>query len=104
VNHEDIAGLFRALGHPIRLAIVERLGETGEGSPGAFAEAFGAPLATVSHHFRSLAGTGMIGLTRTEARRGALEHYYVLSARGRTALGWLTDGTVVSCGRGLRAG
>lgn len=89
VEHDELAALCRALGHPVRIAIVERLGQTGEGSPVAFAETSGAPLATVSHHFRALASTGLIELERTRQRRGALEHFYVLSARGQGALHWL---------------
>jgi DNA-binding transcriptional ArsR family regulator len=89
VDRDDLAGLLRALGHPVRVAVVERLGDLGEGSPVAFAEAIDAPLATVSHHFRSLAGGGLIRLERTEQRRGALEHFYVLSPRGQAAVGWL---------------
>jgi DNA-binding transcriptional ArsR family regulator len=91
VHHDDLAGLLRALGHPVRVAIVERLGDLGEGSPVAFAGALDAPLATVSHHFRSLADGGLIELGRTEQRRGALQHFYVLSPRGQAAVRWLRD-------------
>jgi DNA-binding transcriptional ArsR family regulator len=34
------------------------------------------PLATVSHHMRVLRDTRCVELTRTEPRRGAVEHYY----------------------------
>jgi predicted transcriptional regulator len=89
VEHDDLAGLLRALGHPVRIAIVKRLGDMREGSPVAFAEELDAPLATMSHHFRSLAHSGLIRLERTEQRRGALQHFYVLSPRGQETVGWL---------------
>jgi DNA-binding transcriptional ArsR family regulator len=89
VDHDALADLLRALAHPIRVAVVERLDEIGELNPRAFADASGVSLATASHHFRVLASTGLIELVRTEPRRGAVEHFYALSARGRGASGWL---------------
>jgi DNA-binding transcriptional ArsR family regulator len=99
VGHDDLAGLLRALGHPVRVASVERLGEAGEGSPVAFAEAFEAPLATVSFHFRALDGTGLIELARTEPRRRAIEHFYMLSVCGRAAVARAAHGTAMTPGR-----
>jgi DNA-binding transcriptional ArsR family regulator len=89
VDRDELADLLSALGNPMRIAIVQRLGEGGEGSPSAVANVFEAPLGTVSHHFRALADAGLIELVRTEPRRGAVEHFYVLSGRGRGAWGWL---------------
>jgi DNA-binding transcriptional ArsR family regulator len=69
-------GLIKALAHPLRWRIVETLVERGESSPVELARLLDQPLATVSHHIRVLRDLGLIELTRTEQRRGAIEHYY----------------------------
>jgi DNA-binding transcriptional ArsR family regulator len=68
--------LIKALAHPLRWQIVESLVERGEASPVELARLLDQPLATVSHHVRVLRDLRSIELTRTEQRRGALEHYY----------------------------
>jgi DNA-binding transcriptional ArsR family regulator len=68
--------LFKALGHPLRLRIIEALTERGEASPVALARDFGLALAAVSHHVRVLRDLGWIEISRTEPRRGAVEHFY----------------------------
>jgi DNA-binding transcriptional ArsR family regulator len=68
--------LIKALAHPLRWRIVELLVERGEASPVELARELDQPLATVSHHVRVLRDSGSIELTRTEPRRGAVEHYY----------------------------
>jgi DNA-binding transcriptional ArsR family regulator len=68
--------LIKALAHPLRWRIVEAVVERGEASPIQLARLLDEPLATVSHHTRVLRDHGCIELTRTEPRRGAVEHYY----------------------------
>jgi DNA-binding transcriptional ArsR family regulator len=68
--------LVKALGHPLRLRILEVINDRGEASPVALAREFGRPLATVSHHARVLRDLGCIEVVRTEPRRGAVEHFY----------------------------
>jgi DNA-binding transcriptional ArsR family regulator len=68
--------LIKALSHPLRWRIVETVVERGEASPVELARLLDEPLATVSHHTRVLRDNGCIELTRTEPRRGAVEHYY----------------------------
>ena len=68
--------LMKALAHPLRWRILEVVSERGEASPVELARALDQPLATVSHHVRVLRDSGSLELTRTEQRRGALEHYY----------------------------
>lgn len=70
----------KALSHPLRAAILQRLGQRVE-SPGALAEELGAPLGVVSYHVRMLRDYGMVELVRTEPRRGALQHYYRATVR-----------------------
>jgi DNA-binding transcriptional ArsR family regulator len=69
-------GLIKALAHPLRWRIVESLVERGEASPVELSRLLDQPLATVSHHVRVLRDLRSIELTRTEQRRGAIEHYY----------------------------
>ena len=68
--------LLKALGHPLRLRILESISDVGEASPVELAGRFGRPLATVSHHVRLLRDLGFLELARTEPRRGAVEHFY----------------------------
>jgi DNA-binding transcriptional ArsR family regulator len=68
--------LMKALAHPLRWGILEIVSESGEASPVELARLLDQPLATVSHHVRVLRDSGSLELTRTEQRRGALEHYY----------------------------
>jgi DNA-binding transcriptional ArsR family regulator len=68
--------LIKALSHPLRWRIVETVLDRGEASPVELARLLDEPLATVSHHTRVLRDNGCLELTRTEPRRGAVEHYY----------------------------
>jgi DNA-binding transcriptional ArsR family regulator len=68
--------LIKALAHPLRWRILEALIDRGEASPSELASALDERLAVVSHHTRVLRDNDCIELTRTEPRRGALEHFY----------------------------
>ena len=68
--------LAKALSHPLRQRILERLSEGGEASPNELARALDAPLGNVAYHVRLLHRLGFAELVRTQQRRGALEHYY----------------------------
>jgi DNA-binding transcriptional ArsR family regulator len=70
------ANLLKALGHPLRMHLLTFITERGEASPVEMSRALDKPLATVSHHMRVLRDLGYVELSRTEQRRGALEHYY----------------------------
>ncbi|MEA2252578.1 MAG: hypothetical protein QOG70_2820 [Solirubrobacteraceae bacterium] len=70
------ANLLKALAHPLRLQILEVITDRGEASPLEVARTLGQPLGTVSHHTRVLRDLRCIELSRTEPRRGAVEHYY----------------------------
>lgn len=82
------AQLFAAVGHPIRLQVLELL-ELADGSrsPKQLADLLGdQSLGVVSYHVRVLADDRLIRQTRTRPRRGAVEHFYALTPRGRGAL------------------
>jgi DNA-binding transcriptional ArsR family regulator len=73
------AGLAKALSHPLRARILERL-EHQTASPSELAQQLAAPLGNVSYHVRILAEAGLIELVRTTRRRGATEHHYRAAA------------------------
>jgi DNA-binding transcriptional ArsR family regulator len=70
------AKVLKALGHPLRMRLLTFVTEQGEASPVEMSRALDQPLAMVSHHTRVLRDLGYLELSRTEPRRGALEHYY----------------------------
>jgi DNA-binding transcriptional ArsR family regulator len=71
----------KAISHPLRAAILERLAR-GVATPGELAAQLGAPLGVVSYHVRMLRDYGMVELVRTEPKRGALQHFYRAIVRG----------------------
>jgi DNA-binding transcriptional ArsR family regulator len=75
-SHSIDERLIKGLAHPLRWRMLEVLTERGESSPVQLARLLDQPLATVSHHMRVLRDAQCVELTRTEQRRGALEHYY----------------------------
>lgn len=74
------ARIAKALAHPLRARILERLGER-VSTPSDLADELDAPLGVVSYHVRMLRGYECIELVRTEPRRGALQHFYRAIAR-----------------------
>src|ERR1700749_4823066 len=75
ITEIDDPRLVKGLAHPLRIHILRVL-ESRVASPSEIAEEIGAPLGNVSYHVRFLARVGLIELTSTKPRRGAVEHYY----------------------------
>jgi len=71
----------KALSHPLRQRILQRLNEGGVASPNELARALGEALGSVSYHIRILRELDCVELVSTTPRRGALEHYYRATAR-----------------------
>ncbi len=67
--------LIKALAHPMRVAILDLM-NAGEWSPNELKTTLNEGLSQVSYHIKVLRDLEMIELTRTEPRRGAVEHYY----------------------------
>lgn len=61
--------------HPIRIRAIVLL--EFERSPSELADLLKEPVGVVSYHVRMLRQYGLIELTHTEPRRGALAHFYV---------------------------
>src|SRR3954470_979187 len=74
------ARIAKALAHPLRARILQRLGER-VASPAELAADLGAPLGVVSYHVRMLGHYDCVELVRTEPRRGALQHFYRATTR-----------------------
>src|SRR4051812_38695836 len=74
------ARIAKALAHPLRARILQRLGER-VSSPGELAVELDAPLGVISYHVRMLREYECVELVRTEPRRGALQHFYRAVAR-----------------------
>ena len=74
------ARIAKALAHPLRARILQRLGER-VASPGDLAVELDAPLGVVSYHVRMLRDYDCVELVRSEPRRGALQHFYKATAR-----------------------
>jgi len=68
--------LAKALSHPLRQRILERLSVGGQASPIQIARLLDAPLPNVAYHVRVLLELDCVELVRTRQVRGALEHYY----------------------------
>jgi DNA-binding transcriptional ArsR family regulator len=76
--------LVRALGHPMRVRILEALqGRTA--SPTELAREFRESLGVVSYHANALLDVDCIEQVRTRPKRGTVEHFY--TARPRSFIG-----------------
>jgi DNA-binding transcriptional ArsR family regulator len=72
--------LAKALSHPLRQRILERLSVDAEASPSQIARLLDAPLANVAYHVRVLLELDCVELVGTRQVRGALEHTYRATA------------------------
>jgi DNA-binding transcriptional ArsR family regulator len=72
------ADCIKALGAPQRRRILRILQEAGEArSSIEIARVIGVPIGHVSYHVKVLKGCGVLELTDTQRKRGAVEHFYV---------------------------
>jgi DNA-binding transcriptional ArsR family regulator len=75
ITEIDDPRIVKGLAHPLRIHILRVLQER-VASPSEIAARSDASLGTISYHVRYLERVGLIELTSTKARRGAVEHYY----------------------------
>ena len=61
---EDAAAVLRAIAHPLRLRLLEILGQRGESNVTALCEASGAPQPLVSQQLARLRHEGVLAATR----------------------------------------
>lgn len=72
--------LIKALTNPLRVELLDRLNEA-EWSPRGLSDELSEGLSQVSYHIKVLKDYKLIELTRTEPRRGAVEHFYRATER-----------------------
>jgi DNA-binding transcriptional ArsR family regulator len=70
----------KALSHPLRAAILERLCDR-EASPIELAKEMSESLPNVAYHVRKLQKLGAVALVRQRQVRGAVEHTYTATVR-----------------------
>lgn len=80
MKQEDQTKLAKAMSHPLRVRIINNMGE-GISSPNRLSQELGEPLGNVAYHVKVLLECECIEPDRTEPRRGAVEHFY--RAKGR---------------------
>ena len=81
-----LSATLRALGQRDRLRLLRALLDE-PASPVRLAKQLDdIPLGSVSYHVRELAGAGLVELLETRPRRGAIEHIYAITPRGRIGL------------------
>jgi DNA-binding transcriptional ArsR family regulator len=85
---DRLASGFRGLGHPTRLQILAALRPDGVLSPNQLLPRItpATALANVAYHTRELASLGLLSPAGQRPSRGALEHFYRLSPRGRALI------------------
>ncbi|MBM4252091.1 MAG: winged helix-turn-helix transcriptional regulator [Deltaproteobacteria bacterium] len=66
---DDLSGLCKALGHPVRIRLIGILLEVGGSGSGELAEEFALAHSTVSEHLRILREVGLLDVTATASRR-----------------------------------
>jgi DNA-binding transcriptional ArsR family regulator len=76
----------KALSHPTRIGILDRMNQIGRTSPSEAADGGSASLPAVAYHMRELKSAGLIKASGTRPARGAVEHFYELTDRGRAAV------------------
>jgi DNA-binding transcriptional ArsR family regulator len=74
----EIANVGKALSHRLRIEMIRELRAGTALSPKDLSKRLSEPLGNVSYHCSALRKAGMLTLTDTQKRRGALEHYYLL--------------------------
>jgi DNA-binding transcriptional ArsR family regulator len=95
--YQDITdpSLAKALAHPLRTRILAALEER-TASPSELAAELGAEIGVVSYHVRRLAALKLLKLVNSVPRRGAVEHYYTVTARPQiTNTTWGTMPSIV---------
>jgi hypothetical protein len=81
----EVALYGKALSHPLRLKIMA-LAEEGPTSPVMVSRLVDVALGVSSYHCSTLVKLGCLDLSRTQPRRGTLEHFYIPTDRGRDVL------------------
>ncbi len=79
-TEEDAVRLARALGHPLRVRIMNALNRT-PASPSELAAEWGMEVAGLAYHCRVLQKADCVELVKTEAVRGSVKHTFKATQR-----------------------
>lgn len=87
---EELVELLKGMGHLERLQIVALMADGKERSPKMLTAFLAGPqMGKVSYHVRFLRDHNLLRESRVEPRRGALEHFYVITEEGKRMKKWL---------------
>ena len=82
---ELVAEVLGALGHPLRIRVIQQFDDSVKLSPSRLHDAMpDVALGTLAYHVRQLAGAGLLQRAGRIPRRGAVEHLYLLTSTGAT--------------------
>jgi ArsR family transcriptional regulator len=84
------ASLYRCLGEPTRLALVEHLAETGPAPVSALVEATGEEQSNVSHHLAELRACGLV-VSERDGKRNLYQLAHPRLAELLDLGAWLAD-------------
>lgn len=82
-DYDVMAWRLGAVSHADRLRIVKLMRDGKVRSPSAIAAALELPLGVAAYHVRFMVDRDVLTLDHVEPRRGALEHFYLLSEHGK---------------------
>lgn len=70
--------LVRALSHPLRMEILEKL-RNRVASPAELSREMNQQVGVISYHAQTLLRCGCVELVRSEPRRGSIENFFAIS-------------------------
>jgi DNA-binding transcriptional ArsR family regulator len=94
VPHAKAEDCIKAINASQRRRILRALHDAGEArSPNELSKAFEISIGHVSYHVKILKECGVLALTDTQPRRGAVEHFYASTVMDNELVGKLLDAT-----------
>jgi len=75
-DRPDETDLLRALRHPLRRLILQKMSDGEAVSPRELSALLRQPLSNVSYHVRGLAESKAVALVKTRPSRGSVQHFY----------------------------
>ena len=85
LNYDDASGILKALGHPVRLKIVDGLLSKNECNVRKMVKALGKPQSTISQHLGILKSRGILQIRK----EGTKSCYRIRDKRVRALIGAL---------------
>jgi DNA-binding transcriptional ArsR family regulator len=78
--------VVKALGHPLRVRILQYLGDKETVSAAELSRAWNVDVGLLSYHVKRLQALGFLRLVARRPRRGAIEHFYAMTTDGTAQL------------------